>query len=53
MTKKQVIEEIQTILHETQLPPRYGRYVYGERAHWYFSKGRERLKNIVESLKKQ
>lgn len=53
MTKKQVIEQLETILHETQLPPRYGKYVYGERAHWYFSKGRDRLTKIVESLKEK
>lgn len=51
MTKAEVIAELETILHETELPPRFGKYVYGDRANWFFRKGRVKLEKIVKKLK--
>lgn len=53
MTRAEVIAELEQIINETRLSPRFGKYEYNQTAHVYFSKSRARLIEIVEALKKK
>ncbi len=53
MTKKQVINELETILSETRLSDRAGKYEAFEKYHWFLAVGRPRLIAVVERLKER
>lgn len=53
MTKKQVIDELETILSETRLSDRAGKYEAMEPFDWFNTIGRTRLVALIERLKER
>jgi hypothetical protein len=53
MTKKQVINELETILSETRLSSRAGKYEALEVLNWFLAVGRPRLVALIERLKER
>ncbi len=53
MTKKDVIDELETILSETRLSDRAGKYEALKVLNWFLAVGRPRLIAVVERLKER
>ena len=53
MTKKQVIDELETILQQTRLSPRAGKYEALEVLNWFLAVGRPRIRALIERLKER
>ena len=53
MKKREVIDELETILRFTKLSPRAGKYEAMERFDWFNTVGRSRLVALIERLKER
>jgi hypothetical protein len=53
MTKKEVIAHLETILSETKLPAKCGKYAFADRAGWFYRHVRGKLETIVKALKNE
>jgi hypothetical protein len=53
MSKKEVIAHLETILSETKLPAKCGKYAFEDRAGWFYRHGRVKIETIVNALKNE